>query len=45
MQVCRELRRNVLYRHFCGIGWDDPVPDDTTLVVFRRRLGEGTSAG
>lgn len=42
VQVCRELRYNVLYRHFCGIGWDDAVPDDTTLVVFRRRLGEGT---
>lgn len=42
VQVCRELRYNVLYRHFCGIGWDDPVPDDTTLVVFRRRLGEET---
>ncbi|MGB9880904.1 MAG: IS1182 family transposase, partial [Anaerolineae bacterium] len=42
VQVCRELKYNVLYRHFCGIGWDDPVPDDTTLVVFRRRLGEET---
>lgn len=42
VQVCRELRYNVLYRHFCGIGWGDPVPDDTTLVVFRRRLGEAT---
>ena len=40
VQVCRELRYNVLYRYFCGIGWDDPVPDDTTLVVFRKRLGE-----
>ncbi|MCL6581985.1 MAG: IS1182 family transposase, partial [Firmicutes bacterium] len=42
IQVCRELRYNVLYRHFCGIGWDDAVPDDTTLVVFRRRLGDET---
>ncbi|HHV78364.1 MAG TPA: IS1182 family transposase [Firmicutes bacterium] len=42
VQVCRELRYNVLYRHFCGIGWGDPIPDDTTLVVFRRRLGEET---
>ncbi len=40
VQVCRELRYNVLYRYFCDIGWDDPVPDDTTLVVFRRRLGQ-----
>lgn len=40
MQVCRELRYNVLYRYFCGIRWDDPVPDDTTLVTFRKRLGK-----
>lgn len=42
VEVCRELGYNVLYRHFCGIGWGEAVPDDTTLVVFRRRLGEGT---
>lgn len=40
VQVCRETQYNLLYRVFCGIGWDDQVPDDTTLVVFRRRLGE-----
>jgi len=40
VQVCRELQYNILYRWFCGIGWEDNVPDDTTLVVFRRRLGE-----
>jgi len=32
----------VLYRYFCGIGWDDPVPDDTRLVVFRKQLGRET---
>jgi len=42
VQVCRELRYNVLYRYFCDIGWDDAVPDDTTLVVFRKRLGSET---
>lgn len=42
VQVCRELGYNVLYRWFCGLGWDDPAPDDSTLVVFRRRLGEET---
>ncbi|GAW91331.1 hypothetical protein TC41_1813 [Calderihabitans maritimus] len=42
VQVCRELQYNVLYRYFCNIGWDDPVPDDTTLVVFRKRLGQET---
>jgi len=39
VQVSRDLGYNVLYRWFCGIGWDDEAPDDTTLVVFRRRLG------
>jgi transposase len=23
IQVCRELRYNVLYRYFCGVGWDE----------------------
>lgn len=40
IQVCRELKYNVLYRWFCDFGWDDEIPDDTTLVVFRKRLGE-----
>jgi transposase len=40
VQVVDALRYNLLYRYFCEIGFDDPVPDDTTLVVFRRRLGE-----
>jgi len=39
VQVCQQLKYNVLYRWFCGIGWDQSVPDDTTLVVFRKRLG------
>lgn len=39
VQVCQQLQYNLLYRYFCDIGWNDPVPDDTTLVVFRRRLG------
>jgi len=38
--VCREPKYNVLYRWFCDFGWDDIVPDDTTFVVFRKRLGE-----
>jgi transposase len=40
VQVCRELQYNVLYRWFCDLAWSDPVPDPSTLVVFRRRLGE-----
>jgi IS5 family transposase len=30
----------VLYRWFCGLRFDDPPPDDSTLAVYRRRLGE-----
>lgn len=32
---------NLLYRAFVGLGADAPVPDDTTLVRFRARVGEG----
>lgn len=39
VQVCRELQFNLVYRYFCGIGWDDPIPDDSTLSVFRKRIG------
>lgn len=39
VQVCQQLHYNLLYRAFCGIGWNDPVPDDSTLVRFRARLG------
>ena len=31
---------NLLYRSFVGLGADEAVPDDTTLVVFRQRIGE-----
>lgn len=44
VQVCQQLRYNVLYRYFCRIGWEDEVPDDTTLVRFRQRLGEERAA-
>ena len=30
---------NLLYRAFVGLGADEAVPDDTTLVVFRKRIG------
>lgn len=39
VQVCRELRFNLVFRYYCGIGWDDRIPDDTTLSVFRKRIG------
>ena len=31
---------NILFRWFCGLDIDESVPDDTTLVKFRNRLGE-----
>ncbi len=31
---------NFLFRWFCGLDIVDNVPDDTTLVKFRKRLGE-----
>jgi len=38
--VVKQLRFNVLFRYFAGLGAEDTIPDDTSLVVFRRRLGE-----
>jgi IS5 family transposase len=35
-----EVGYNLLYRAFVGLGADEVVPDDTTLVRFRDRLGE-----
>jgi IS5 family transposase len=40
VQVARQCQYNLLYRVFVGLGIEDQTPDDTTLVVFRRRLGE-----
>lgn len=39
-EVHEEVGYNLLYRAFVGLGADDVVPDDTTLVVFRKRIGE-----
>ena len=40
VQVARQCQYNLLYRAFVGLSIEDQTPDDTTLVVFRRRLGE-----
>ncbi|GAI16113.1 unnamed protein product, partial [marine sediment metagenome] len=29
-----------LFRYFAQVKIEDPLPDDTSLVVFRKRLGE-----
>lgn len=40
VKVSQECQWNLLFRRFIGLGIEDDSPDDTTLVVFRRRLGE-----
>jgi IS5 family transposase len=40
VEVSKQCQYNVLYRWFIGLKIEDRVPDDTSLVVFRRRLGE-----
>jgi IS5 family transposase len=38
---CEELVADrVSWRRFAGLGWQDAVPDETTLVRFRQRLRE-----
>jgi IS5 family transposase len=41
VQVAEQCVYNLLYRWFVGLGVGEATPDDTTLVVFRRRLGAG----
>jgi transposase len=38
-EISRQCRYNLLYRRFVGLGLSEEVPDDTTLVRFRIRLG------
>ena len=38
--MVEQLRHNFLFLRFAGLSLEDAVPDDTTLVVFRRRLTE-----
>jgi IS5 family transposase len=40
VEVSKQCQYNVLYRWFIGLKIEDQVPDDTSLVIFRRRLGE-----
>ena len=39
VEVADQCRYNLLYRAFVGLPLSGLTPDDTTLVVFRRRLG------
>lgn len=39
-EVHEQAGYNLLYRAFVGLGLEEAVPDDTTLVKFRARIGE-----
>lgn len=38
--VVEQVKTNILFRYFVGLGIAQDTPDDTTLVKFRHRLGE-----
>ena len=40
VEAASQCRYNILYRYFIGLQIHDPTPDDTSLVVFRDRLGK-----
>lgn len=40
VDVCDQVEVNLRYQKFVGIGMDDEIPEPTTLVEFRNRLGE-----
>lgn len=40
VEAAQQVKYNVLYRYFCGLQIHDTTPDDTSLVVFRERLGQ-----
>ncbi len=40
VEVSNQCQYNLLYRWFVGLHIEEKVPEDTSLVVFRRRLGE-----
>ena len=40
VQVSEQCQYNMLYRWFVGLKLGEGSPDDTTLVVFRKRLGK-----
>lgn len=39
-EVEEQSEYNLLYQKFVGIGMEDDIPESTTLVEFRKRLGE-----
>ncbi|MBL7157723.1 MAG: IS1182 family transposase [Candidatus Omnitrophica bacterium] len=39
VEAAKQCKYNILYRYFIGLQIHEPTPDDTSLVVFRDRLG------
>jgi len=39
VEISEMCRYNALYKYFAGLKIDGEIPDDTSLVVFRKRLG------
>jgi len=39
-EIVDQVKTNILFRYFTGLAITEDTPDDTTLVVFRKRLGE-----
>jgi len=39
VETAKQCKYNILYRYFIGLQIHEPTPDDTSLVVFRDRLG------
>lgn len=39
-QCEEQVRDRLSFRKFVGLGWNDPIPDETTLVRFRQRMIE-----
>ena len=40
VEIVKQLKFNILFRYFVGLTAGDPIPEDTSVVVFRKRLGE-----
>lgn len=39
-EMADQIRTNILFRYFAGLGIPDETPDHATLSMFRQRLGE-----
>jgi transposase, IS5 family len=43
--LCREVSDSIIWRHFCRIGIDQPVPHPTTLMKLTTRCGSAAVDG